>query len=101
MTILTLLLIAGIVATLLVVPLMNVTRPIAYDWDGTSEEARREDRRVELEESVLLYREALRSGTVCTYCTQANPAGSRFCMDCGRPLVNAPRTEPVAEHATR
>jgi hypothetical protein len=32
------------------------------------------------------YREALREGTLCEPCKTANPPGSRFCGECGRPL---------------
>jgi hypothetical protein len=39
-----------------------------------------------LETAVARYREALRAGTVCVRCVFANPPGSRFCADCGRPL---------------
>jgi len=47
-----------------------------------------------LEAEVARYREALRAGTVCVRCTFANPPGSRFCADCGRPLA-----EPEADEA--
>ncbi|MBI4410190.1 MAG: zinc ribbon domain-containing protein [Gemmatimonadetes bacterium] len=40
----------------------------------------------ELEEEVRRYREALRAGTICPRCRNANPAGSRFCAECGRRL---------------
>ncbi|HEX7089214.1 MAG TPA: hypothetical protein VF192_03710 [Longimicrobiales bacterium] len=39
-----------------------------------------------IEAAVARYREALRAGTVCARCVFANPPGSRFCADCGRPL---------------
>lgn len=46
----------------------------------------------ELEAEVLRYRDALRAGTVCEYCRQANPPGSRFCFECGQRLETpAPR----------
>ncbi|HET9985448.1 MAG TPA: zinc ribbon domain-containing protein [Longimicrobiales bacterium] len=46
----------------------------------------------ELEAEVLRYRDALRAGTVCEYCRQANPPGSRFCYECGQRLETpAPR----------
>jgi hypothetical protein len=47
-----------------------------------------------MEAAVARYREALRAGTVCVRCVFANPPGSRFCADCGRPLF-----EPGAEEA--
>ncbi len=41
------------------------------------------------EEAVLRYREALRAGTVCPACMQANPPGSAYCMECGERLGGA------------
>jgi uncharacterized OB-fold protein len=35
---------------------------------------------------VLRYREALRAGTLCVRCGQANPPGSAYCADCGKRL---------------
>jgi hypothetical protein len=71
-------------------------RAIDYDWDGTKSETRREQRTLEIENEVLRFREALRAGTVCTRCSQANPPGSRFCGDCGRPLRNVqPGSAPL------
>ena len=40
----------------------------------------------ELELEVQRYRAALRAGTLCSKCGQANPADSRFCFDCGAAL---------------
>ena len=40
-----------------------------------------------LEAEIAAVREALRAGTVCRACAQANPAGSRFCAECGKPLA--------------
>jgi hypothetical protein len=39
-----------------------------------------------LEAEVERYRSALRAGTLCGRCRYANPDGSNFCADCGRPL---------------
>lgn len=39
-----------------------------------------------LDAEVARYRAALRAGTVCPRCLQANPAGSRFCGECGTPV---------------
>jgi ribosomal protein L40E len=39
-----------------------------------------------LEAEVARYREALRAGTICRKCGEANPPGSRFCADCGADL---------------
>jgi len=47
----------------------------------------------ELELEVQRYRAALRAGTVCNKCGQANPAESRFCFDCGAPLPLAEARE--------
>jgi hypothetical protein len=44
----------------------------------------------ELELEVMRYRTAVRAGTVCRKCGQANPAESMFCFDCGERL---PRDE--------
>ncbi|MBX6363145.1 MAG: hypothetical protein IRZ00_04695 [Gemmatimonadetes bacterium] len=51
----------------------------------------------ELEAEVLRYREALRAGTVCDYCRQANPPGSRFCFECGQPLEMPTRRASTPE----
>ena len=40
----------------------------------------------ELDDDLARYREAVAAGTVCPRCRWANPAGSRFCTDCGREL---------------
>ena len=39
-----------------------------------------------LDREVERYRVAVRAGTVCGSCQFANPAGSRYCADCGRRL---------------
>jgi hypothetical protein len=39
-----------------------------------------------LDADVDRYRAALRAGTVCDHCREANPDGSRFCTRCGRDL---------------
>lgn len=39
-----------------------------------------------LDADVARYREALRAGTVCRRCRAANPAGSRYCSECGQEL---------------
>jgi hypothetical protein len=43
-----------------------------------------------IQDEVASYREALRAGTVCDRCLQANPEGSRFCCECGRQLGKEP-----------
>jgi hypothetical protein len=40
----------------------------------------------EIERHVQVYRAALRAGTLCRRCSSPNPAGSRFCHQCGRRL---------------
>ncbi|HEX2166236.1 MAG TPA: zinc ribbon domain-containing protein [Longimicrobiales bacterium] len=44
-----------------------------------------------IEAEVMRYREAVRSGTVCRRCGQANPPGSAYCYECGArlPLADA------------
>jgi hypothetical protein len=41
----------------------------------------------------MRYREALRANTVCRRCGQANPAGSRYCFECGSTLAAADAEE--------
>lgn len=49
----------------------------------------------ELEAEVRRYREAVRAGTVCRKCGQANPPQSRYCYECGAtlPLADAKEYE--------
>lgn len=47
----------------------------------------------ELELEVQRYRAAVRAGTVCSKCGQANPADSSFCFDCGAALPLAEARE--------
>jgi hypothetical protein len=51
----------------------------------------------ELEQEIMRYREALRSGTLCPKCSFANPAGSRFCAECGTVLdpIDVPPDSPT------
>jgi hypothetical protein len=44
-----------------------------------------------LEAEIARYREALRAGTLCRRCGEPNPAGARFCANCGRRLEPKPR----------
>jgi hypothetical protein len=39
-----------------------------------------------IDAEVERYRVALRAGTLCGRCRYANPGGSNFCADCGRPI---------------
>lgn len=52
-----------------------------------------------IEREVRRYRAALRAGTVCTRCAQANPEGSRYCYECGR-RIEGGRTAAVPTRAT-
>jgi hypothetical protein len=45
--------------------------------------------RAALESEVQRYRAALREGTLCRRCGEANPAGSQYCAQCGRALTEA------------
>jgi hypothetical protein len=45
------------------------------------------DDEIKLEARIQSYRDALRAGTVCDRCLHDNPAGSRFCADCGQSLL--------------
>jgi hypothetical protein len=47
----------------------------------------------EIELEVQRYRAALRAGTICSKCGQANPADSAFCFDCGGALPRAEARE--------
>lgn len=40
----------------------------------------------ELENEVARYREAIKAGTLCSRCGEANPVDARFCRDCGKAL---------------
>jgi hypothetical protein len=40
-----------------------------------------------LNQEVARFRSAIKGGTLCERCFAANPAKSRFCMDCGRPIT--------------
>lgn len=47
----------------------------------------------DIEREVLRYRVAVRAGTVCRKCGQANPADSAFCFECGARLARADAKE--------
>jgi hypothetical protein len=57
-------------------------RPVGYDSHDSPVPAS-EDR---IEAEVARYREALRAGTICRKCGEANSPESRFCADCGAAL---------------
>ena len=67
----------------------NPAVPAAHEDDAV-DTAATED---ELEREVLRYRAAVRAGTVCRKCGQANPADSAFCFECGAPLPRADAQE--------
>jgi hypothetical protein len=48
-----------------------------------------------IEAEILRYRSAVRAGTVCRKCGQANPDGSVYCYECGGrlPLADAKEYE--------
>jgi hypothetical protein len=54
--------------------------------DATAGASRRPAGKNSLEREVARYREAVRAGTVCGRCGEANPPGSRFCGECGNAL---------------
>jgi hypothetical protein len=58
---------------------------------GTDATARGAEAADDIELEVQRYRAAVRAGTVCSRCGQANPADSRFCFECGAglPLTEA------------
>jgi hypothetical protein len=47
----------------------------------------------DIEREVLRYRSAVRAGTMCGKCGQANPADSLFCFECGAQLQRADAKE--------
>lgn len=75
-----------IVAAYVLIPLTRNRAVVTYDWDGSEAGLRRAERREAIEAEVQVYRAAMRAGTLCPRCGNANAAGSRFCADCGRKL---------------
>jgi hypothetical protein len=61
-----------------------VSGPVSSDVHPAETASVDEEDEVELE--VQRYRAALRAGTVCNKCGQANPADSAFCFECGAAL---------------
>lgn len=51
----------------------------------------------ETERLIETYRHALRAGTVCRRCGRPNPAGSRYCAECGRRLRGARGRAPAGK----
>ena len=97
MELLVVLLIAGGAVAAVLVPLLR--RGPAHDpeLDGEVAAAPVRRDREEIEVQVRRYRAALQAGTVCRRCGRANPAGSRFCAECGRRLAaGRGRSTPAA-----
>jgi hypothetical protein len=88
MEIAVLLIIAVAAAVAVLQPIVQPPPPGDVDFDGApaTPEAQRAAANA-LEPELSRYREAVRAGTVCGRCGQANPADSRFCFECGKPLV--------------
>ena len=80
--------IVGVAAIAIVFyPLMRPDAPARdVDVEPSTEAAADALAPSDVEGEILRYREAVRAGTVCTRCKQANPAGSKFCYECGRGL---------------
>lgn len=92
MELIVVLLIAGAAVAAVLIPL--VRRGPAHDPsldDGPARPRRQRDP-AETEALIARYRQALRDGTVCRRCGRANPAGSRYCAECGRRLRGARRS---------
>ena len=69
-----------VIIVLGVIALGAVAYPLIVGTSRYADEA-------ELDDDVARYRDAVAAGTVCARCRAANPAGSRFCTECGRPLT--------------
>jgi ribosomal protein L40E len=94
MEIVVIVLIAGAAILAVLVPLVrggaetdSMLDPLPQETAGAETDA---DAMAPIEQEVLRYRAALHNGTVCGKCAAANPAGSRFCAECGRPLGARP-----------
>jgi hypothetical protein len=61
-------------------------RPEAPDDSGEAAGGADLETDRDIEREVARYRTALRAGTVCPWCGEANPADARFCFRCGRPV---------------
>ena len=69
-------------------PPVNAGPPVVPALDGASVSD-------DIEGEILRYRAAVRAGSVCRKCGQANPAGSAYCYECGArlPLADAKEYE--------
>lgn len=68
-----------VVVVLVLLALAAVLFPLVVGRERYGSEA-------ELDADLERYRKALREDTLCRHCREANPAGSRFCGQCGRSL---------------
>lgn len=68
-----------IIGILVVLAVAAVVIPLVRPARGTMDEAT-------LDAEVKRYRRALREGTVCDQCLEANEAGGHYCANCGAPL---------------
>ena len=65
-------------------PSGDVDVPVARD---ASAEASPDEN---IDAEIAQYRDALHAHTICDRCLQANPAGSKYCFECGRTLGKEP-----------
>lgn len=77
------LIVAGAVVASALYPLMRASR-ISSGPEGVGPGGARGDD--DLEAEVSPYRAAVRAGTLCSKCGRANPAGSKYCLECGTKL---------------
>ena len=80
-------LLAMVVAVLVLSPLFRPSWA-GYDWEGRGPGEPASGIDPGIRQEVDRYRAALRAGTLCDRCGQANAEGSRFCGECGRPLAS-------------
>lgn len=80
---------AAIIITLALVAFALIIVPIVRGAGGATDSMSLEP----VEQQIERYRTALRADTLCGKCGQANPAASRYCYDCGRPLAVADAEE--------
>ncbi|MEJ2215117.1 MAG: zinc ribbon domain-containing protein [Gemmatimonadota bacterium] len=71
-----------VIGILVVLAAAAVIIPLVRPAPGTMDEAT-------LDAEVKRYRKALREGTVCDQCLEANEPGARYCANCGAPLSAA------------
>jgi ribosomal protein L40E len=71
----------------------GTTRPAATPPADDAAAANPVPPQADVELEVQRYRAAMRAGTICEKCGQANPADSRFCFECGAQLPLAEARE--------